>query len=257
MRPRSTDRILLSLLLLVAVVVAIVAGLALPAQRTGGIRAQPSTFFNVPYGGKAAYLALQHMGYDVVRLRRPIDTDTLAPLNALVVLRPVHALTRHEEEVLLGWVRAGHRLLVAPAEALPDTDFPPVDERQPLVAWFRFRPAPGPDAVSIVRTWFDSEEELLDGIQQLGTRSGPRFDDPPVTGPLADAGFRTIWADEHGVVATRIELGRGEIVALADVYALTNAGLRESDSPLWLEEKRLEDQLEKAGAEPGPLGGAR
>jgi hypothetical protein len=238
MRSQTTDRVLLAALLVAAAAVAIVAGLLMPTPQTGGGWSQPSTFFNAPHGAKAAYLALDKLGCRVWRLRRPIDTDTLDPLHALVTLRPIFELSRHEQNVLLDWVRAGHTLVVSPPAPPARPEWHELTRGyHSLREWFAFVGVDRGDDEQVTRTSIDADaaDDLLAGIHELASQRGRRFDpNEPVAGPLADCDTQPVWADAAGVAAIRVRLGQGTILALADVYPLTNAGLHEADSPLWL-----------------------
>ena len=82
-----TDRLLLSILLVGAVLVALLAWLVQAPERTGGVLREPSTFYNAAYGAKAAYEVLERLGFPVTRLRRPIVAETLEGIGTLVVLQ--------------------------------------------------------------------------------------------------------------------------------------------------------------------------
>jgi hypothetical protein len=242
MQTHKSDRTLLGALLVAAALVALAAALLGPPRRTGGLAEQPSTFFTESYGTKATYLALQQMGWQLTRLRRPIDQDTLAGLDALAILQPTETLTEHEHDVLLGWVRDGHALLVAAGHASVTAvrkEKGGTVGSPPLRAWFGWVGTPpqpsGPR--QLVRTRFEARTngDLLEGIGELTAVGGERFDAQGIVGgPLASAPVEALWTDAAGVVAARVRLGAGMIVALADTYALTNEGLHETDSPLWL-----------------------
>ena len=116
----KADRLLGSIVLLVAALVALVIWLVLPPEKTGGLVEQPSTFFNAGYGTKAAYLVLDRLGYPVTRLRRPLGDDALEGIGILVVLKPRLGLRPYELTELEAWVRGGHVLVVAPGSCIAD-----------------------------------------------------------------------------------------------------------------------------------------
>ena len=112
------DRLLLGIVLVTAVLVALVTWLVLPPEKTGGMEKQPSTFFNVAYGTKAAYLVLERLEYPVTRLRRPIERETLGGIGVLFVLEPEIGLRDREVAVLESWVKEGHALVVVPGSSI-------------------------------------------------------------------------------------------------------------------------------------------
>jgi len=233
------DVLLLGIVLVAAVVIALLTYVVLPPPRAGSVRAQPSTFFNEPYGTKAAYLTLEKLGFDVARLRRPIDTDTLEGLDGLVLLRPVVCLNENEDRVLRAWVRQGHVLLVSPGVDPPDTGGGCAGPHD----WFnytRIAPTAGSSGGQGLATTSFSEADkasflLLEGIGVLRARTDLRFDpERPTEWPTDDSPARVIWKDEFGAVAAEVTHGRGRILCLADVYALSNEGLGEGDHAVWL-----------------------
>jgi hypothetical protein len=230
---RRADRLLLLTLVVLAVLLSVLAAVLAPPPRAGSPDERPSTFFNAPHGTKAAYLALGRLGQAPQRLRRPIDRDTLEGVNALIILRPVVELTSYERHTLLAWVEAGHRLLVAPAA--PD---PRGHAGRGLADWFKFTTSDNRPASTLPATASTFEppgDDLLAGIRCLTARAGQRFKgDGLLAGDLAELQATPVWSDDAGVVAARIPYGTGTIIALSDVYALTNAGLSEADNPLWL-----------------------
>ncbi|HRX86709.1 MAG TPA: hypothetical protein P5572_16920 [Phycisphaerae bacterium] len=238
------DLRLLVMMLAAAGAIAAVSWLLLPPARTGSAAAQPSTFFNEPYGTKAAYLTLNKLRYSAIRLRRPIDTDTLADIDALVLLEPVKCLHPHEAQTLKSWVADGHRLLVAPRtleEYGPDCRvMDNADDCVETVDWFRFaeRAAKAGDAKREfvdLHPAADGGRAWLPDVAAVRVGTAHRFDpDAPLSWPEADLPITPLLADEDGLVAFAAEYGEGWVFALADIYALTNAGLREADDPIWL-----------------------
>lgn len=240
---RKADWLLLAALLTAAVLISLLAILAAPPRRQGGLPRQRSTFVNTRDGTKAAYLSLERLGFFVDRLRRPIDDDTLAGVRAVAVLEPVTPLTHHESRRLLAWVRGGGQLLLAPGGRHDGHGAYGADAAR-LIDWFAWTEAPtgvfdtdekdGP--VKFVRVSGDAAAGLLSGVAELTVAGDGRFDEEVVDadGPLADCPLTPLWGDEDGLVAVRLACGEGEIIALADVHALCNRGLREADNALWL-----------------------
>ncbi len=111
------DRILLSILLLGALLVAVLHWLLAPPEKTGGLLRMPSTFFNVGSGAKAAYDVLDELKYPVTRLRRRISPQSLQGIGVLFILRPIVGLAREEVAALEDWVEEGHALVVVPGSA--------------------------------------------------------------------------------------------------------------------------------------------
>jgi hypothetical protein len=112
-----TDRLLLGIVLVAALLVALVAWLVVPPEKSGGLVKQPSTLFNVGYGTKAAYLVLGRLGYPVARLRRPIGEETLSAIGVLFILKPQEGLRDDELSALEAWVKEGHGLVVVPGRS--------------------------------------------------------------------------------------------------------------------------------------------
>lgn len=221
--PRS-DLKLLAVTLGGVGLLALIIWLVMPPTATGSELRQPSTFFNQPYGTKAAYLILEELGYGVRRHRRPIDADTLGGVDALVILRPVIDLEGFEEQALRRWVAGGGHLLVAPDVASPDHQWRPPDT---LGHWFRYADEPDGSQPAAHRP---------PGIDRVPTVPSRRFDaGTPLRWPAEDVAAEVLWADDQGVLAVEASYGRGRIIGLADIHALTNEGLREGDAPLWLD----------------------
>jgi len=234
------DRLLLGIVLVTAVLVALVTWLVLPPEKIGGMEKQPSTFFNVAYGTKAAYLVLERLEYPVTRLRRPIERETLGGIGVLFVLKPEIGLKDREVAVLESWVKEGHALVVVPGSSIT---LPQLGSF--LEQWFhlaqtassdeeRTHPSVRKDQPASDRG-LDAGEPLLAGIRQLTAGSGRRFRrDRPLGGPLAGLHASAFWRDELGTVGLRVKFGEGTVIALADAYPLSNVGISEADNGLLL-----------------------
>jgi hypothetical protein len=234
------DRLLLGIVLVTAVLVALVTWLVLPPEKTGGMEKQPSTFFNVAYGTKAAYLVLERLEFPVTRLRRPIERETLGEIGVLFVLEPEIGLRDREVTVLESWVKEGHALVVVPGSSVT---LPRLGSF--LGQWFHFAEAESSDEEmtrASVRNdqpvsdrELDSGESLLAGIRQLTTGRGRRFSrDGPLSGPLAGLHASAFWKDKLGIVGLRVKFGEGTVIALADAHPLSNVGISEADNGLLL-----------------------
>lgn len=252
------DRLLWSIVLLTAVLVALLSWLVLPPEKTGGFARQPSTFFNAGYGTKAAYLALDRLGYAVARLRRPLSEETLAGIGALFILKPSQRLQRHEMVQLEDWVKRGHVLVVVPGSSLADAfaggrrspSNEPEEGRQPhrelgscFEDWFSLTGVAADDEESAqsaskhapsATAKIDANEPICAGIRQLEAGSPRRFAKSALTGPLAGSAAQAFWTDDLGDIGLRIRLGDGAIIAMADAYPWSNSGIGEADNGLML-----------------------
>jgi hypothetical protein len=252
-----TDRLLWSIMLVTAALVALLTWLLLPPEKTGGVVKQPSTFFNVGYGTKAAYLVLDRLEYPVDRLRRPIARETLDGIGCLLILKPVIGLQRFEMVALETWVRQGHALVVAPGwSASEGSSTAGHAAREPEDAefrrqqgdsfedWFCFN-AQAADLAKTPRTAEEADrpergtevaesEPICAGVRHLVAGGDRRFAKPPLRGDLAKLSAKAFWKDERGTVGLRVRCGHGTIVALSDVYPLTNLGISEADNGVLL-----------------------
>jgi hypothetical protein len=254
------DRLLWSIVLVTAMLVALVTWLVLPAEKTGGLVRQPSTFFNAGYGVKAAYLVLGRLEYPVTRLRRPLASETLDGIGVLFVLKPLVGLRRFEMDNLETWVKQGHVLVVVPGSCLHDA-FGGKERAAPAKVeeedsehrrqsgsffeeWFHvddgpadraetLRDSPESDRAGSGQT-VDAKDAICAGIHELATAGGRRFAESPLKGPLADMPTQTFWSDNRGPIGLRVAWGDGTIIALADAYPLTNLGIGKADNGLLL-----------------------
>jgi len=262
-----TDRLLWCIVLVTAALVALLAWLLMPPEKTGSVVQQPSTFFNVGYGAKAAYLVLDRLEYPVGRLRRPIAHETLNGIGCLFILKPLLGLQDFEMTELAAWVRQGHALVVVPGWSTLET-FRAEGQAKPapkesecdkpsgacseckkqrgddFEAWFNVddeaasrRKTPGtaaqPDR-SDLGTQVDAGEPICAGIRRLTTGGDCRFAKSPLKGPLAKLPAKAFWKDKLGTIGLRVKLGDGAIIALADAYPLTNLGIGDADNGLLL-----------------------
>lgn len=236
------DRILLSIVLLVAVLAALLHWLLVP-EKTGSIMRMPSTFFNVPSGAKAGYEVLQRLDYSTTRLRRRISAKTLDGIGVLFVLRPETGLGRDEIAALEAWIDDGHALVVVPGEPFGAKASPTGDDDY-LNEWFdwkkessalsppAFPPVERPSNASKPK----ADNPLTEGIDELATSDHRRFaDKTPFRGWAADKSAGNVfWKDQRGTIGIEAASGDGAIIALADEYPFTNVGLSEHDDGLLL-----------------------
>lgn len=234
MRNNRVDLLLVVLMLVIGLVAGLATTLLAPASRAGAAIEHPSTFYTEGYGTRAAYLALADLGRPVRQLRRMIDPTTLAPYRGLVILNPVAAPGESELETLLAWVEAGNHLLIAPTRVQCEGG---VCSYSDFTGWFQLANPGSADAgpPSSMAVEPDDRVGPLTGVKRVALRGTTRFSaDSPLQGSLADYESSPLLADDEGLIALRVRVGEGAIYALADAYALTNAGLRESDSAVWL-----------------------
>ena len=234
------DKYLAVFVLTLALLVALVSWVFLPPAKEGDLFRHPSSFFNTGYGVKAAYVVLdESLGYDMMRLRRPVTQDTLEPLTGLMILEPAVEVGELDRSVLLEWVHAGGTLVVAPGNATDCDRKDSEDDEQNK--WFLLYKPPTKDSPDdqIVKArrddGVDSTDPLCAGINELATRRNTRFDiDQPLLGSLADDSWQPFWKDSDGLVGMRVGHGRGVIIALSECYPLTNLGLKNVDNALLL-----------------------
>jgi hypothetical protein len=233
-----SDRVLVGILLPMALLGALIAWLAVPPKKEGRWVREPSTFFNTGSGSKAAYLVVDRLGYDVVRLRHPFSADGLAGIDVLFVLEPTLGLEKEERKALSDWLESGGRMVLAPgvrsfaarmgSSWLFDNWFntisPSVNSRE---SWETIAQKRG-DSLS-------ESDPLFAGVNEMTARGEFRFsNNTPLKGALAGSPSQVIWADDLGVVAVRVTMGQGRIVAVADTHFLTNRGLDEADNSIFL-----------------------
>ena len=260
-RLSRADRLLLSIALLLSVLVALVSWLFIPPEKSGGIDQQPSTFFNVAYGTKAAYQVLDRLAFPVTRLRLRIAPETLEGIGVLFILQPTVRLDDDEVAALEDWIKEGHALVVIPGSpgapeassapeasgspGLPGSPSAPAAHGHRLDAWFDLHNEAGTTAGQI-RTHLAENRparaerpaaggSITAGIDELVGAAGSRFNrKSPLRGPLTRMSAETFWKDKLGTVGLRVKCGEGTIVALADPYPLSNLGIRDGDNGLLL-----------------------
>lgn len=242
------DLVMLGILLPLALLAALVTWVLMPPQPEGGFQREPSTFYNVSYGTKAAYLVLRRLDYPVERLRRPISPIHLHGVSGLVLLKPTVGLSDPELSALKEWVKQGHRLLVAPGrsrfafqpgsyleewfQSTEDDENGEADERT-----FRVGPRVKTPLGNLDPTaeGFDPNDPLCEGVGALTAGGGQRFvEGESWQGDPTGTAVHEVWKDARGIVALRVEYGSGEILALADPYPLTNLGISEADNAVFL-----------------------
>ena len=241
------DRILLSILLLGALLVALLHWLFAAPEKTGGLERVPSTFFNVGSGAKAAYDVLDQLKFPVTRLRRRISPDSLDEVGVLLILRPTVGLAREEVAALEEWVEEGHALVVVPGSKSDIIAFDRDASHEDVFLddWFTWKEPPvgsekktdgflAAERPALLRK-VESGDALTAGIAELAVPDGRRFDPKsPCRGYLQDALPRVFCKDHEGTIGLHAQSGDGSIVALADEYPLTNLGISVGDNGLLL-----------------------
>ena len=263
------DRLLLSIVLLAAVLVALVAWLLLPPEKTGGMEQQPSTFFNVGYGTKAAYQVLDRLGLSR-HPAAPADRagDAGGDRRAVCPRTPGSGWTSDELAALEDWIKEGHALVVVPGASRASA----LSSGSRLEDWFHLtsspasdrprggRSAPAPRAERDrhgrdrqegdraaeprpIRSWRGSAS-WWPAATSGSTRASPLARALGRACPCTPSG-RT----SAGIVGLRAEFGDGTIVALADTYPLSNLGISEADNGLLLANmvRELSEQLSGTG----------
>lgn len=216
------DRFLVAAILVLALAGTFGVSRIAPKERSGGVLRQPSTFFSADYGTKAAYTALERLGYATRRLRKPLTLASLAGVRTLFVLAPIVPLDHGEESVLLDWVSAGHVLVLIPSGIVKFGD------------WLDRASLPEESLPPGVAT-LDHSEPWLGGIERLSVRGSLRETlGGPAKGALEHDEAVPFWKDGRGTLGLRVTHGNGFIVALADASPLSNRGLREADNALLL-----------------------
>ena len=234
------DRILLTILLLGALLVALLHWLLAAPEKTGVLERLPSTFFNVGTGAKAAYEVLGELKYDVTRLRRRISAESLEGVGVLFVLRPIVGLAREEVAELEEWVEQGHALVLVPGSPSRISTL----EEGPhhdvfLDDWFAWKEAaagaekkteafPPAERTALLEK-VEAGGGLTAGIEELAVPEGRRFDPKsPCRGHFQDAAARGFWKDPQGTIGLQVEsVLRGEGLHLGDLPIQHKDGLLE------------------------------
>ncbi|MFO0898627.1 MAG: DUF4350 domain-containing protein [Pirellulales bacterium] len=241
-RLTGSDRILVGILVPLMLLAAVITLAFSPPSKTGSLFENPSTFFNEPYGAKAAFVVLDETGAAVERIRRPLSDGNLDELTGLAILEPTRPLLEVEFEALQAWIAAGGRLLVVPPAPAKRSD---PDEGRSLAEWFQ-APAPLLNGQRVELRDLAKNAPLLEGVSQLVFTGPRRLEvDAPFAESLGVRAARTLAYDSSGGLLAEGTLGEGGIVVLADPYPLTNRGLADPDSDLLL--ANLADWLSHGG----------
>lgn len=205
----ASDRkfLIVSAALLVALTAATLALEPPPAEKHPGFASSYST---AAEGGKAAYLLLGQLGYQVERWNRS-PTDLPSGENIVVVLAdPLLPASSDERAALREFVSSGGRLLVTGVTGAallgePGVKAPAGDSS----AWGRF-PAELPSPITR-------------GAPEIAMKTGVRW-------ATLRAGQLRLYGDNRGASAVSFSLGRGIIVWWAESGPLSNSGLTEASN---------------------------
>lgn len=241
-RLAGSDRILVGILVPLMLLAGVIALVFSPAEKTGSLFENPSTFFNEPYGAKAAFVVLEETGAAIDRIRRPLSETNLDELSGLAILEPKRPLLEVEFEALQAWIEAGGRLLVVPPAPAKRDD---PEEGRSLAEWFQ-APAPLLNGQRVELRELPKDAPLLEGVSQLVFTGPRRLEvDAPFAEALEVRATRSLAYDASGSLLAEGRLGEGGIVVLADPYPLTNRGLADPDNDLLL--ANLADWLSHGG----------
>jgi hypothetical protein len=204
----SRDRKLLIGLAVLLVVLALAAD-AFRDDDAGDPR--PSSFLTSPGGTAALYLTLEELGFEARRRVTPlVGAEPL--MGPLVLLAPTESPTPAELGALVAWVRAGGTVIWA--ARLDDTTADSLGVRLVTVAGDSIGATPAGGWPR--HTGHPVEHPLTAGMAAVG---GFRFALAPREGVAVEPLLRT---SGGRTVAMVIPMGRGRVIALADVEPLRN-----------------------------------
>jgi Domain of unknown function (DUF4350) len=206
----SADKkiVLLSVLFLAALTV---VALLLSPRNSRGSRGFPSSYSTDPGGGKAAYMLLSEMGYNVERWTNPPEELPKSSDGTLLVIGgPFLPASKDEQMQIRQFVAAGGRLLITGmlgAEMVGAKGVAPVPPFQ--VAWQTYdaekpspltRNAPTISMETSARwTWLNADEERYYGT-------------------------------DDGAIVTKFPLGDGEVIWWGGDSPLTNYGITKASN---------------------------
>lgn len=174
----------------------------------------PSSYSTASGGGKAAYLLLENLGYQVERWSAsPLDLPREARGVVFVLAAPAERPSSAEASQIRSFVRDGGVLLATDASSaafLPEHHVVPA--REPVLLFQKF------SAQKETRVTRDAPEIVL--------RSNFRWDPKA---PAVNDEDRP-YGDKNGPVVVTYRFGKGEVVWWADSTPLTNYGLAQSSN---------------------------
>jgi hypothetical protein len=210
------DRTFLIIAGTLTLAVTLLAAILMPRAEAPPSVGYPSSYSTASDGGKAAYLLLDELDYDVKRWTNPPD-QLPDPATGVVLLiaDPFRGATFEEKQQVEQFVRRGGRLLVTGAGGaalLPSTGV--TGAGKPSLGWVDF-PA---------RTVGPVSRHAPAISMKAMIRWGRQFPD-----------HVPYYGDDRGEVVVKAKLGEGEIIWWADSSPLTNYGLtRASNLALFL-----------------------
>jgi hypothetical protein len=215
------------------------AGLLAWALRGGRAEQEPTfvptTYSSASYGLRALYLTLDELGYETVRLRRPLDKK-LPAQGSLFVVQPMTPVAAAEWQAVEAWVQRGHTLILAADSGLPGLlAASPVFRSFLNVPVSYARPAQPvrlARGVGRLAVKSDAHVEVTAG-RGRGPRRLPAPEETPLTGPgprrLLGQGV-PVFRDEGEAIVTYAKIGKGEVIFLASPWSLTNEGISKADN---------------------------
>lgn len=199
--------------ILVVVLVTLCVGLMVepPARPVKDIQARPSTLFTDDTGARALFLVMQQLSgrQAVTQLHQPLTALT-DEHDTLIVAGPGRPLGEDEEESLRAWLESGGQLILASSDGWERSE-----EADPFLATFGVEMQP--------KTLVERTVQLGDWKLWLHSGAILKGETPEKVHRAGDT-----------VVAITIEVGEGQILALADPWAISNEALRKGDNALYL-----------------------
>jgi hypothetical protein len=195
----------------------------------------PTTYSSAGYGLRALYLTLDELGYQPVRLRRPLN-DELPARGSLFVVQPVAPVAEVEWRALEAWVQRGHTLILAADSGLPGllAASPMFGSLLDIPVSYAHPAQPVHLARGVTRLAVKSDAHIeVTAGQDKGTHRVPTPDQTPVTGSgprrLLGEGV-PVFRDEGRAIVTYAKVGKGEVIFLASPWSLTNEGIGKADN---------------------------
>jgi hypothetical protein len=232
-RPRTEAALALGAVLVLLLAAGIIGSRKAAGQQADG---RPSSFLADPYGARGFAEALDRLGVEVRRWRRPLrglDSDSTGPgRSLLVLLDPTMPLQGVEVEPVLEWARHDRRglLLAGPgAEAVMECFGYAVDRRVDSVA---LRTVTRPGATTGAEGW-PGMSGLLAATTTTEVVDSSRLSDARLrqcTVPAIGRATPLLQAATGRFAGLRLERGdvEGEVLLFADATPFRNRALRET-----------------------------
>jgi hypothetical protein len=204
--------------LALAVLLIVLAALSDAASRGGAQDFRPSTYISSPGGSAALFQLLEELQLEPSRRLTPfVDADPLG--GPLALLAPSQTPTPAELHALAEWVRAGGTLFYSARWGDPTLDTLGLQLKQAAPDGSRPGRGDGVPAYPLPHPWTEGTD-LVRGF---------RFAFEPTAGGAGEPLLRN---DDGDVVALRLAMGRGQVVAFSDPRPLLNGRIGESGAAL-------------------------